>query len=115
MVDRIIRISEEVKREVSYLIQHGLKDPRIGKMVSVTSVYVTKDLRYAKVYVSVLGSEEERKQVMEGLKNARGFIRREMGKRVNLRYTPEFLFEPDNSIEHGVYINKLINDVVKKD
>lgn len=115
MVDRTVRISEEVKREVSNLIQNGLKDPRIGKMTSITSVNVTRDLSYAKVYVSVLGDEEEKKQVMEGLQNARGFIRREIGKRIKLRHIPEFIFEQDNSIEHGVYINKLINDVMKKD
>jgi len=115
MVDRIVRISEEVKREVSNIIQVGLKDPRLPKLISVTSVNVTRDLRYAKVYISILGEEEEKKAALEGLKNAAGFIRREIGQRIKLRYTPEFLFELDNSIEHGVYINKLINDVVKND
>ena len=115
MVDRIVRISEEVKREVSNIIQGELKDPRLPKLISVTSVNVTRDLRYAKVYISILGKDEEKKAALEGLKNAAGFIRYEIGKRIKLRYTPEFIFELDNSIEHGVYINKLINEVVKND
>ena len=112
-MDRTNRISEEMKKEVSSIIQNGLKDPRIPKMVSVTSADVTRDLRYAKIYISVLGSEEEKKNAIEGLKSAAGFIRREVGHRMQLRYTPEMLFELDNSIERGVYISKLINDTLQ--
>jgi ribosome-binding factor A len=115
MVDRIVRISEEVKREVSNIIQGELKDPRLPKLTSVTSVRVTRDLKYAKVYVSILGTEEEKKAALEGLKSAAGYIRHEIGQRIKLRYTPEFQFEIDNSIEHGVYLNKLIDDVIKND
>ncbi|AUS96025.1 ribosome-binding factor A [Clostridium thermosuccinogenes] len=115
MVDRINRISEEVKREVSNIIRNEIKDPRLPSMVSVVSANVTKDLRYAKIYVSVLGTDEEKKNAMEALKSAAGFIRREVGRRVQLRYTPEMHFELDTSIEHGVYITKLINETVKDD
>ncbi len=113
MAERIYRISEEIKREVSNIIQNELKDPRIPEFVSVLSVDTTRDLRYAKVYVSVYGDEEEKEKAMEGLKNAAGFIRREIGQRIKLRYTPELLFELDNSIEYGIYINKLINETIK--
>lgn len=115
MVDRIVRISEEVKREVSSIIQGGLKDPRLPDIISVTDVNVTRDLRYAKVYVSILGEDEEKKAALEALKSASGFIRHEIGKRIKLRYTPEFQFHIDNSIEYGVHINKLIDDVNKND
>lgn len=114
MVDRINRISEEVKREVSNIIHNEIKDPRLPGMVSVVAANVTKDLRYAKIYVSVLGSEEEKKNAMEALKSAAGFIRREIGHRIKLRYTPEIHFELDTSIEHGAYISKLINETVSK-
>ena len=112
-MDRTGRISEEMKKEISAILQNGLKDPRVPKMVSVTSADVTRDLRYAKVYISVLGSEEDKKNAIEGLKSAAGFIRREVGHRMQLRYAPELLFELDNSIERGVYISKLINDTLQ--
>lgn len=113
MFDRTSRISEEIKRELSNIIQNELKDPRLPKMVSVVSVDTTKDLRYAKVYISVLGSDEEKSNALKALKSAAGFIRREVGRRILIRYTPELQFELDNSIEHGVYINKLINETIK--
>lgn len=112
-MDRTVRISEEMKREISAIIQSELKDPRLSHLISVTNAKVTKDLRYAKVYVSIMGNDEEKKNALEGLKSAAGFIRREVGHRIQLRYTPEIQFELDNSIEHGAYISKLINDAVK--
>lgn len=114
-MDRTARISEEVKREVSAIIQNELKDPRLPQLISVTNVNVTKDLRYAKVYVSVMGNDEEKKNAIDGLKSAAGFIRREVGHRIQLRYTPEFQFELDNSIEQGAYISKLIHNTVKQE
>ena len=113
MADRIVRISEEVKKEISSIIQNDIKDPRLPNLVSIISCNVTKDLRYAKVYVSVLGDEEQKKNAMSALKSAAGFIRRELGHRVQLRYTPEIHFELDTSIEHGIYINKLLNETAK--
>lgn len=111
-MERTNRISEEMKKEISAIIQNELKDPRLPKMISVISADVTKDLRYAKVFISVLGEEAEKRNAIEGLKSAAGFIRREVGHRLQLRYTPELLFELDDSIERGVYITKLINDTI---
>lgn len=110
---RIDKINEEVRREVANVIRE-LKDSRIPLMTSVVAVNVTKDLRYAKVYISVMGDEETQKKAMEGLKSAAGFVRREMGKRVDLRYTPEFIFELDHSIEHGAHIDSLLKKGLKK-
>jgi len=113
-MDRTYRISEEMKKEISRIIFNELKDPRLPQMISVTSVEVTKDLRYAKAYISVYGDDTEKKNAIEALKSAAGFIRREIGQNIKLRYTPELHFELDNSIEHGVYITKLINDTMKE-
>lgn len=104
---RIDKINEEVRRELAGVIRE-LKDARIPMMTSVVAVHVTNDLRYAKVYISVMGTEEEQKKAIEGLKSAAGFVRREMGRRVDLRYTPEFIFELDHSIEHGAHIDALL-------
>lgn len=112
MANRINKINEEVKRELSSVIRE-LKDSRIPIMTSVVAVNVTPDLRWAKAYISVMGSDEEQAKAIEGLKNAGGFIRREIGQRLKLRYTPEFDFELDHSIEHGAYINTLINNLNK--
>lgn len=109
--NRIMRISEEVKREVSDIIQNHLKDPRITGMISITKVHVTNDLRYAKVYFSVYGSQDDVVHIKEGLKNAAGFIRKEIGQRINLRYTPEFIFEFDDSIEYGLKISKILKEI----
>lgn len=109
---RTDRISEEVKKHLSDIIRE-LKDPRIPLMTSVISVSVTKDLKYAKAYISVMGDEETKKEAIKGLKSAAGFIRREIGNRVLLRALPQFIFELDNSIEHGAHINELLNSVIK--
>lgn len=113
-MDRTNRISEEMKKEVSSIIQNELKDPRLPQMTSVMSANVTKDLRYAKIYVSVFGGAEEKKNALSALKSAAGFIRREVGHRMQLRYTPEMQFELDDSIERGAYMTKLINDTMKE-
>lgn len=109
-MSRIDKINGEVMRELANVIRE-LKDTRIPVMTSVVAVNVTNDLRYAKAYISVMGDEETKKKAMQGLKSAAGFIRREMGKRVDLRYTPEFIFELDNSIEHGSHIDKLLKNI----
>ena len=103
------RINEEVKREISVLIRDEIKDPRLTAMISVTAVKVTKDLRYAKVYVSIFcNSEEEKKSNFEALKGAAGFIRKEIAHRINLRQSPQILFELDDSIDYGMHIDSLI-------
>lgn len=104
---RIDKINEEIRRELAMVIRE-LKDTRIPMMTSVVAVRVTSDLRYAKAYISVMGEEEVQKKAIEGLKSAAGFVRREIGKRVDLRYTPEFIFELDHSIEHGARIDQLL-------
>ena len=108
--NRIDRISEEVKKELSTIVRE-LKDPRITTVVSVVNVSVTKDLRFAKAYISVFGDEKVQKGVMDALKSASGFIRKEIGRRVNLRNTPEFTFELDNSIEYGAHINEVLKNL----
>ncbi|MCR3956070.1 MAG: 30S ribosome-binding factor RbfA [Gudongella sp.] len=108
---RINRISEEVKKVVSELIQNEIKDPRISGMPSVNKVSVTKDLRFAKIFISVLGSEEDKQSTIEGLQSAKGFIRKEIGNRINLRHVPEPIFMLDESIEQALYMSKLIEEV----
>ena len=109
------RINGEVQRELSNIIRNEIKDPRINPMTSVVSVEVAPDLKQAKVYISVLGSEESAKDTIRGLKSAASFIRGQLAKNLNLRNTPEIHFILDQSIEYGVNMSKLINDVVEKD
>ena len=104
---RIDKINEEVRRELAGVIRE-LKDSRIPMMTSVVSVEVTNDLRYAKAYISVMGDEQTQKKALEGLNSAAGYVRREMGRRVDLRCTPEFIFRLDHSIEHGAHIDELL-------
>lgn len=113
MYDRTSRIAEEIRKEISSIIRMELKDPRLSELLSITGVKVTRDLKYANVYVSVFGDEEKRNSAIAALKKAAGFIRRQIGNRIKLRYTPELIFEIDNSIEHGVYMMNLINKTVK--
>ena len=113
MAQRIDRISEEVHKALSESIR-SLKDPRVsGGLVSVTRCAATRDLRYANAYISVLGSDEQKKEVMRGLKSASGFLRRDVAAKVQLRYAPEFLFHLDDSITHGAYINELLKNLDK--
>ncbi len=109
---RIDRISEEVRREVDAIIREELGDPRIGGTFSVTRAEVTGDLRYAKIYVSVL-EDDRREELMEALKSAKGFIRRALGKRMIIRYSPELIFISDKNIEYGVHIAKVLADTVR--
>lgn len=110
-IKRLGRISEEIKKIVSNAIMTELKDPRISSMTSVTEVEVTRDLRYAKIYVSVLGSQLDKEETLKGLESGKGFIRKEIGNKLNLRYTPEPVFYLDKSIEHGFKISKLLNEI----
>ena len=90
-----------------------MKDPRIPEFVSVVSVKVTKDFKFAKAYISVMGTEEQKQDAIRGLNSAGGFIRREIGRQLQLRYTPEFSFVLDNSIEYGAHISKVLSDIEK--
>ena len=107
------RINGEVQKELSRIIQNGIKDPRIAPLTSVVSVEVAPDLKTCKAYISVLGSEKAAADTLAGLKSAEGFIRRQLAHTVNLRNTPEIRFILDQSIECGVTMTKLIDDVVK--
>ena len=109
------RINSEVMREISQIIRTELKDPRVSIMTSVTDVNVTTDLKYCTVYVSVLGGKEEADKTLEGLRKAEGFIRYELAHRLNLRNTPELKFVIDNSLEYGMKMDKLIDEVISKD
>ena len=110
--NRIDRISEEVRRELDKLIREDLRDPRFSGTFSITHADVTRDLRYCKVYVSVL-EPEKRKGVMDALKSAAGFLRRELGHRVDLRYTPELIFELDTNMEYAAKINRILKESQK--
>ena len=107
------RINMEVQRELSEIIRSGIKDPRIHPMTSVVAVEVTPDLKYCKAYISVLGDEEAAKATVEGLRSASSYVRRELARRVNLRNTPQIKFILDQSIEYGVNMSKLIDEVTK--
>ena len=113
--NRIARINDEIQRQISADIRR-LKDPRVSGsgMVSVTRVDTTGDQRYAKIYVSVLDKSQE-KDVLKGLKSAGGFLRRELGSALGLRYTPELIFEADDSIAYGAHILEVMHDVEKAD
>ncbi len=106
--NRIGRINEEIQRELSALIR-TVKDPRVHGLVSLTAVDTTADLRYAKIYVSVLDKSDV-KEVVKGLKSAAGYLRRELGAALKLRYTPELLFVEDDSIGKGAHILSLLRD-----
>lgn len=107
---RIDRISEETRRIIDQIIREDLKDPRISGTYSITRVDVTRDLSYAKVYVSVFEADKK-KDLIQALKGAAGFIRRELGKRMLIRYSPELIFIEDNNIEYGVYIDNILKKV----
>ena len=108
--NKIERINEDIQRVLASLLR-DIKDPRIKQgMISVTDVNTTGDLRYARVFLSVYGLESE-KEFKKGLKSAAGYLRRELGSVLSLRYTPELIFELDNSIERGARINTLLNDL----
>ena len=110
---RISRINDEIFKEVSQIIRGELKDPRVGSMTSVVRVETTSDLKYCKIYVSVLGDEAQKDSVMKGLKNASGFIRHQLAQRVNLRFTPELTFKLDESAEYAVRMNQLMEQIAK--
>ena len=108
-----IRVNSEVQREMSQIIREDLKDPRIDPMTSVMSVEVTPDLKYAKIYVSVLGDDEAKEKTMEGLKKSAAYARHQLARRMNLRNTPEIRFILDQSIAYGVEMSKKIDEVTK--
>jgi len=99
-----------MKREIGEIIDRRLKDPRIG-MVTVTDVSVTADLRYARVYFTVLGDEDKRQQAQSGLESARSFIQGEVGRRIRMKYTPELSFHFDESMQRGIHIDNILREL----
>ena len=112
--NRMDRVNEELKREISLVIDQDLKNPNITGIISVTKVKTSPDLKFAKVYISLLNCKSK-KNTLEGLQNATGFIRAELAKRVNLRYTPELNFQIDESIEYGSRIENILKEIMPKD
>ncbi len=111
MTWRIERINHLIREALSELLQREVKDPRLSGFVTVTEVDTSTDLKYARVFISVLGDEEEKRKALEGLSSASGFFRRELATRLRLRHIPELSFRRDDSIEHGAQVLKLIKEV----
>lgn len=114
---RSLKISSQMQRELSKILAEDINDPRLsdGVIVSITEVEVTNDLAYADIYVSTLGDQSKKEDVIKALDQAKGFIKRLIGERMRLRSMPEFRFKYDNSIERGVYMDKLIAETILKD
>ena len=110
--NRFERINEEYRKEISNIIDNKLKNPNVTGLISVTKVKVTQDLKYAKVYVSILNSKNI-KDTLAGLKKSSGFVRSELARTVNLRNTPEIIFELDESLEYGARIDSILKDIMK--
>lgn len=112
---RMVRINDEIRLELAEILRTEIKDPRINDtMVSVVRVETTQDLKFCKIYISVLGSDEEKENVMEGIKSAEGFIRKLLAERVNLRLTPKLIFKLDDSLEYSIRMSKLIDEISAK-
>ena len=109
--NRVRRVAEQVKKDVSQIIGYEMKDPRLAGITSVTDVQLSRDLRYASIYVSIFGSDQVKEETLQTLIKATGFIRTEIGKRIRLRYTPEINFFLDNSIEYGAHIERVIKSL----
>ena len=111
--NRLGRIEEEYRKELSQIISYELKNPNVTGLISVTKVKVSNDLKYARVYVSILNSKNI-KETLAGLKKSSGFIRSELARKVNLRNTPEIIFELDDSIEYGTKIDAILKEIMPK-
>lgn len=109
------RVGEEIKKELSLMIRDEMKDPRIKGLISITHVEVTNDLRYAKVYISIMATPEEKTLTLQTLEKAAGYLRSELAKRLQIRFTPELLFKFDDSIEYGAKINEILSGINKKE
>lgn len=108
---RTRRVAEQIKKEISQIISAEIKDPRVASITSVTEVQVSGDLRYASVYVSIYGSPEEKRETMQTLHRAAGFIRGEIGRRIRLRHIPEINFHQDRSLDYGARIERVLKSL----
>ncbi len=111
MTHRVERVNSLIRQEISELLQRQIKDPRLGNFIAVTEVVTSADLKHAKVFVSYIGSEEEKRETLKALSSAAGFFRRELAKRLKLRVVPELSFHWDNSIERGSRLLQLMDEV----
>ena len=109
--NRLDRINEELKRALAEVIHNDIKNPGISPMTSVLRVEATNDLKFAKTYISVMGSDKERQATMEALKSAKGFIKHQLSRRMTIRRIPELLLRLDDSIEYGIHIEQLIREI----
>ncbi|MDO7787490.1 30S ribosome-binding factor RbfA [Desulforamulus aquiferis] len=114
MSHRPERMAEAIKKEIADLLRNEIKDPRVG-FVTITGVEVTKDLSYAKIFISVMGSEEQRKESVDILQNASGYMRSEVGRRIKVRHAPELIFKLDNSLDHGSRIMELLHGINRQE
>ncbi len=112
--NRLGRIDEELKKEISNIINYELQNPKVTGLISVTRAKITPDLKYAKVYVSILNSKNL-KETFANLKKSSGFIRTEVAKRINLRITPEIIFVLDDSMEYGAKIDQILKEIMPKE
>jgi len=108
--DRKLRVGQAIQQEISDMLRKNLKDPRIG-FVTVTRVIMSADLKHAKVYTSIMGEEADKKKTLQGLNRAKGFIRREIARRLNLRYTPDIIFFMDETMEKAAYMDRLFKKI----
>ncbi len=113
--NRVRRVAEQIKKDIGGIIKFELKDPRVAGITSVTDVDLSKDLRYASVYVSIYGNNTVKEETLQALVKATGFIRSKIGRRIRLRYTPEINFFLDNSIEYGAHIENVIKSLQKNE
>ena len=111
MTRRVQRLNNLIRQEMSELLQRQAKDPRLGNFIAITEVSISPDMKYAKIFVSHIGSEEQKKETMNALASASSFFRRELAQRIRLRHMPELIFQWDDSIERGVHLLDLIDQV----
>lgn len=112
---RIARLNDAFREEISDLLRRQIKDPRMAVFITITRVEISADISHAKVYVSVMGTDEERQSALEGLAAASSFLRREIGRRLALRRTPELRFRRDDSLEQGAHVLELLDEVEQED
>ena len=108
--NRMNKVDEEIKKEVGTIISTELKNPHLTGLISVTKVMLTKDLKFCKVYVSVMGADKA--EVLEGIKSGAGYMRKELGNRIQIRILPELQFMIDDSLEYGAHIDKVIKEIM---
>ena len=113
MKNRMIRINDEIQKELSEILRSGIKDPRMTSMASVTRVDTSQDLKYCKAYISIMGDDDAKKSCMEAIESAKGHIRSTLASSINLRQTPEMKFILDDSLDYSFKINKMLDDVTK--